>query len=192
MPTSPDPFLTVQDLSDHLGRDVTADNGAVMAVDAACDIVRELTEQDFNFATSTVGLDGTGTDALVLPQGPVAQAGTVTVNGGTVTDYMLVPDSSTLIRGTAGARYYWSPVWPMGRQNVRVTYDHGYLVAGTANDVPRSIRMVALMIAERLVVQGVAQSETLGDVSMTYATKAGELTKSEEAILYGYLRRRSF
>ena len=29
------PFITTQDLSDRLGRDVTADNGAISAVDSA-------------------------------------------------------------------------------------------------------------------------------------------------------------
>ena len=47
------------------------------------------------------------------------------------------------------------------KKNIKVTYDHGYTVAGTVNNVPRSIRMVALMIASRLVVQGVAQQETV-------------------------------
>ena len=52
--------------------------------------------------------------------------------------------------------------------------------------------MVAIMIASRLVVQGVAQSETVGDVAMAYATAASDLTKGEEAVLYGYLAKRSF
>ena len=84
----PAPFISVQDLTDYLGRDVTSDPGALMAADATCDIIRDITEQDFNQATDTVSLDGTDTDALVLPQRPVIAAGTVTVNGGTVSDYI--------------------------------------------------------------------------------------------------------
>ena len=186
----PDPFIDVQDLSDYLGRDVTADNGALMACDAACDTIRDLTEQDFNQATSTIILDGTDTDALMLPQRPVIAAGTVTVNGGTVSDYLQPTPDGFLYRGTGttvnGAR------WPAGRQNVQVTYDHGYQFAGTVNDVPRSVRMVAIMIASRLVVQGVAQSETVADVVVAYGMAASDLTDGEKAILYGYLAKRSF
>ena len=187
----PDPFIGVQDLSDYLGRDVTADNGALMAVDAACDIIRDITEQDFNQATSTVALDGTDTDALVLPQRPVIAAGTVTVNGVPVTDYVAPTPDGFLYRGTASSSS-WEPKWPAGRQNIRVTYDHGYTFAGTVNNIPRSVRMVAIMIASRLVVQGVAQSETVGDVTMGYGMAATDLTTGEEAILYGYLAKRSF
>jgi hypothetical protein len=191
----PDPFVSQADLTDYLGRDVTSDNGALMALDAACDAIRDITEQDFNSATSTVSLDGTGTDTLLLPQRPVIAAGTVLVDGGTVTDYVPPTPDGFLYRGTAtsGGCYGWSrPLWPRGRQNVRVTYDHGYTVAGTVNNIPRSVRMVALMIASRLVVQGVAQSETVGDVTVNYGMEASDLTKGEEMILYGYLAKRSF
>lgn len=187
---SPDPFVSQQDLSDLLGRDVTTDNGALMALDAACDVIRDLCEQDFNAATETVSLNGTGTDVLLLPQRPVLAAGTVLVNGATVTDYIAPTPQGFLYRGTATG--CWSgAVWPRGRQNVQVTYDHGFTVAPT-NNVPRSIRMVALSIASRLVVQGVAQSETVGDTTVSYGMAASDLTNGEKAIIYSYLAKRSF
>lgn len=190
----PDPFVSPQDLTDLLGRDVTSDPGALMALDAACDIIRDTCEQDFNAATDTVSLNGTGTDVLLLPQRPVIAAGTVLVNGGTVTDYIPPTPEGFLYRGTAIGLGYWSncgAMWPRGRQNIRVTYDHGYTVAPT-NNVPRSIRMVALSIASRLVVQGVAQSETVGDTTISYGMAASDLTEGEKAIIYGYLAKRSF
>jgi hypothetical protein len=181
-----DPFVSVADLSDYLGRDVTADNGAALAVGAACDIVRDVTEQDFNAGTSTISLDGTGTDVLVLPQRPALTVGSVTVNGGTVTDYQLDGARNLLLRGSAGSLP--RPQWPRGRQNVRVTYAHGYADAA----MPQSIVQVALSIASRLVVQGVAQTETIGDVTINYGMAATDLTNGEQAILYGYLAKRSF
>jgi hypothetical protein len=51
-------------------------------------------------------------------------------------------------------------VWPSGRQNITVTYDHGYADA----DLPRDVRMVALSVASRIAVQGVALEESVGDV----------------------------
>ncbi len=185
----PPPFITQQDLSDYLGRDVTADNGALMAIDAACDTIRDLTEQDFTYGTSTITLDGTNTDCLVLPQRPVANAGTVLVNGGTVTDYIAPTPDGFLYRGTTTGSCWggWSK-WPRGRQNIRVTYEHGF----ASIDVPRSIRMVAISLAARLIVQGVAQSETVGDTTLNYGMAASDLTANELRILQGYLSTRSF
>lgn len=171
----PTPFISRQDLSDYLGRDVTADDGALIAVDAACDTVRTLTEQSFNQATGTAVLDGTGTDALVLPERPVSGAGTVTVDGGTVTDFALA-DNGVLIRKADDCT---TLVWPAGRQNVVVTYDHGY----ADEELPRDIRMVALTLAARLIVQGVAQYEVQGQNQIRYAVASTDLTNGERAIL---------
>lgn len=179
----PDPFISTQDLVDYLGRGGTADPGMVMAADAACDMVRTVAEQSFNQATSTVVLDGSGTDTLLLPDLPVTAAGTVTVNGGTITDYVL-NDNGMLFRGTAGVSQ--GPVWPLGRQNVSVTYDHGY----ASTDLPRDVRMVALSVASRLVVQGVATEESIGAVRVKYAGAATDLTTTEKLILGKYRQMR--
>ena len=176
---SPDPFVTPQDLSDFIGRNVTADNGAVIALDAACDMCRTVASQQFNRGTSVYALDGTGTDTLLLPELPANTAGTVLVNGGTVTDYML-NGHGILLRGTAGALP--RPVWPAGRQNVQVTVDHGYDIA----DVPRDVRIVALSIASRLVIQGVAVEETLGANRIRYGVNSTDLTNGERMILQKY------
>jgi hypothetical protein len=192
--TSLAPFISQQDLTDYIGRDVTNDNGALMAIDAACDVIRDLTEQDFTYGTSTISVDGTGTDCIVLPQRPVANAGTVLVNGGTVTDYIPPSPDGFLYRGTVSGSsgWYsngcWPAKWPRGRQNIRITYEHGY----QAIDVPRSIRMVAISFAARLVVQGVAQTETVGDVTLGYGMAASDLTANELRIIKGYLATRSF
>lgn len=186
----PTPFITAQDLSDILGRDVTNDNGATIAIDAACDMCRTISEQQFNRGTTTATLDGSGTDSLVLPQMPVTSAGTVLVAGGTITDYVL-KENGVLIRKLASSATDswtgWRPdtiVWPYGRQNVQVTYDHGYDDA----DLPRDVRMVALAYAQRLVVQGPAIQEGLGQASIRYAGAATDLTVGEKAILRKYRR----
>jgi hypothetical protein len=180
------PFITVQDLSDRLGRDVTADPGATSAVDAACQICRTIAEQEFNAGTALAALDGTGTDALLLPQRPVGTISSVTVNGGTVTDWAL-SEAGVLFRGTAGARRSSLPTWPRGRQNVQVTYSHGY---GTL--VPADVREVALNVAMRALVQQMASAETVGDVTITYSVGADDLTTNELRILGAYRGARSF
>lgn len=190
----PDPFISVQDLIDHIGRGGTADPGMLQATDAACDICRDISGQDFNQVVGgTVILDGTGTDALLLPQLPVSKAGTVLVNGTAITDYVL-DDDGLLIRRSpfaSGISSYQSQqqtvVWPEGRQNIQVTYDHGYADA----DLPRSVRMVALSIATRLVVQGPAKQESIGGVNVSYAANSTDLTSGERMILLSYKRPRS-
>lgn len=175
----PDPFITVQSLSDLLGRSLASDPGGTIAVRAACDICRTVAERPFTRGTTTAAYDGNDTDALVLPVLPVLNAGTVTVAGGTVTDYMLTANG-VLLRGTAGADP--RPVWPLGRQNVRVTYEHGY---DTLN-FPEDVRQVALNVATRLVVAGPASEEQVGDVRVRYAASASDLTKTETLILHKY------
>jgi hypothetical protein len=71
---------------------------------------------------------------------------------------------------------------------VTITYQHGY----AAVDLPRDVRMVALSVASRYVVQGVAKRESQGDLSIDYATAAGDLTANELRILRKYRRTRSF
>jgi hypothetical protein len=140
----------------------------IIATDAACDTVRTIAEQTFNQSTSTITLDGTGTDALLLPELPVTSAGTVTVAGGTITDYVLNTRLGMLIRKARHGRRLHERVPDAdvagGPSEHHVTYQHGYADA----DLPRDVRMVALSIASRLVVQGVAVEESNGPVSVKY------------------------
>jgi hypothetical protein len=179
----PDPFITLTDLSDYLGRDVSADDGAVIALDAACDICRDIAEQNFNAGTATFVLDGTGTDSILLPQLPVVSVSAVTANGTAITDYTL-NSNGILFRGSVSSEgsVYTASSWPEGRQNVSVTAVTGYATV----DFPRSVRMVALSIASRLVVQGVALEESVGAVRMKYAVASTDLTAGERLILRKY------
>ena len=127
---------------------------------------------------------------IFLPQRPVTNVGTVTVNGEEETDYAYT-ENGKLIRttdeeptwSTWGQSYQPTSFWPQGRQNIEVTYTHGY--SGT---VPNDVRMVALSIAHRLVTQGGAISEQVGDVRKTYAVSSTDLTNGEKAILRKYRR----
>ena len=105
----------------------------------------------------------------------------MTVNGGTVTDYVLNQRNGTLVR-TGDLSFFPTLIWPAGRQNVTVTYDHGW----PDEDIPRDLRMVALAIATRLFVQGPSAQETIGDVSVRYAANATDLTAGELRILNKY------
>lgn len=186
---TPSPFISRQDLSDYLGRDVSADAGALIAVDFGCDAVRGETGQEINATTGTFVLDGPGTNALPLPQLPVTRVGTVVLNGGTFTDYVVDTQRGLLIRGTVTATSEWcdeipTSSWTLGAQNVSVTYEHGW----ADDDIPRDIRGVALAAAARFLVQGPAISESTGTNSVTYAAASSELTEGERRILRRYKR----
>ncbi len=169
----PDPFVSRQDLSDRIGRDVTGDDGALACVDAACEMVRTETAQLFNEVTDdTVLLDGNGTDAFFLPEQPVTEIAEVLLDDETVDDFVL-HDSGVLVRP-------WPGIWTLGRGNIEVTYSHGY----ADEDIPRDVRMVALLIAERLFTQGGGVVfEVLGARQVRYAGAPADLTPSEKAIL---------
>ena len=183
----PDPFITTTDLENYLGRELSADPGATIAVDAACDMCRTIAEQQFNRGTSTVWLDGSGTDALRLAQYPAGTVTAVSVSGSAVSDYVLDETNGVLIRKVTDTSVAdWNTdyrpttiVWPCGRQNIEVTYEHGY----ADGDVPRDVRMVALAYASRLVVQGPVLRESSGQQTIAYAIASTDLTKGEKAIL---------
>lgn len=187
-----DPFISPTDLVNYLGRGTATDPGFIIATDAACDTVRSIAERDFNAGTATITLDGSGTDALPLPNRylPINTAGTVVVAGGTVTDYVL-NGNGILFRKAADTDVDYTDAilplkWPTGRQNIVVSVAHGYDDA----DLPRDVRMVALSIASRLAVQGVAAEESIGDVRVKYAAASTDLTAGELRILQKYRQMR--
>ena len=195
MPSSLTPFISRQDLTDYLGRDVTADDGALACVDAACDIVRTATEQNINRGTTTGTFDGTGTDTLLLPEMPVSSVGTVEVFEleGTTNTWDTLGTADYTLNGNGGLHAVdragtatMGHRWPAGRQNVRVNYVHGYLDA----EIPRDIRMIALTVASRLLVQGPTLFESLGDLNVRYAAESTALMPTERFLLRKHRRTR--
>lgn len=179
------PFISREDLTDYLGRNVAGDDGALIAVDFASDLCRQAAEQQFTRGTTTIYMNGTGTDALLLPEVPVNSVGTVQVadassppiwtTAGSL-DYALRDDGILYATNTAGTATFGT-VWPRGRQNIRVTYDHGY------DEVPEAVRGIALQVASRYLVQGPTTSESMGAVRTTYAGAATDLLPTERWVL---------
>jgi hypothetical protein len=183
----PAPFISRSDLAVKMGLadDALEDSEkALQAVDAACDWIRDLTGQEFNRSEDdTILMDGTGRDALLLPQLPVESVASVTVAG--EEEWMgysyELHDSGVLMRTweafdiTVAAS---SAIWPKGRNNVEVTYTHGY----SDDEFPRSVRMLALERAERIYKgsSGVV-FETLGQRSVRYGET--DLSSSDELII---------
>lgn len=164
-------FITTEELGSYLGRDLSSDDIAQTVVDMACATCETVAGQTFTEASETIVLDGTGTDAVVLPGVPVSSVTTVSVAGTATTEFVADKRRGMLLK-QAG-------IWPRGRANLEVKYKHGY----KSTEVPPDVRMVALSLAARLVVQGPAVFETQGDVSVRYGGNADDLTANELRIL---------
>lgn len=190
----PTPFITIAELTDKLGESAATSRGTAV-INAASDMVRTFTELTLNpVGTATISLDGTGTDALLLPERPVLNAGTVIESGTTLTldeDYE-IGDRGVVFRlpgvidngwGVETLRTYW---WP-GRQNIEVTYEYGYAT------VPGDLKEVALSFAARLhqvQTSAIEEEESLGQYShrTRYASdgSGSDLTNTERLILRKY------
>ena len=181
-----EPFISVDDLNAFMEGTLTG--GELMtgiALDSACQMVRDYLEQDVNLVRDDVELhDGTGREGLLLKQLPVIEVTLVeedTVALVADNDYTVWQDGGILWR--SGGQTIPSR-WSKGRQNVEVIYDHGYAI--TEDDVvessegvevavvPSSIRLAALEAAARIVrapslaaVASGITGETLGAYSYT-------------------------
>ncbi len=194
----PIPFVSAQDLSDLLAQDVTADPRTVIALDSACQIVRSYLGQLVNLVEDDeVRLDGSGQDALLLPELPVVEVTTVIESDGT-TDTTLTEDEDYIVGG-AGILWRVGQNWCYGKRNITVTYSHGWSVVEPPfslsdpdlETVPTDIRRVALEVAARsfaAAASGGLTSENIGDYAYTKSVQAaaGGLLDGEMRMLDAY------
>lgn len=185
------PFINIDDLQ-AVVTETLDDNDlqVAIALDSACQIVRDEIQQTINLQRDDIEIyDGNGSEALVLRQLPVLDVTYITED-----DVALVPDEDYVVSYNTGIVWRRGSTWPYhwarGRQNVTVTYDHGW--AFTEDEVldlsepltdvervPSSIRQVALALAVRILraksvpvgTSGLT-GETIGDYSYTRDTAA--------------------
>jgi hypothetical protein len=153
-------FATAADVEARLGRDLTDDETARMAVllEDATDLIRSVTGQVLYPAGSeTVRLEATNRVVYYFPQAPVtAVASVVDSDGLTVTaDYTW----------TADGRLWRSLSWGRRRGDVTVTYSYGYAT------VPDPLVRLCSRLAVSMLTQPVGaavKSESIGSYSVTY------------------------
>lgn len=193
MPVLP-PLATVADLAALLGRTFTPEQEAQAQalLDQASSIVRAYVRQDITQATTTDTFTMRRADPLLhrcggvvtLPQRPVVDVDTVSVNGTAVTDWWQ-EGSDLLVRAWA-----WDgPPAAHRAPQVTVTYTHGW------DPVPGDIQAIVMQAANRVMVNpGQIRSETVGGESVTYLIPAtGEalgvlLSRTEQKVLDRYRR----
>lgn len=167
-------FAELGDLEALLGDDfdpARADVGA-RALDAATARIRSYLGQHIELVEDDeLILDGTGRSALFLPELPVVEISSITVDGTALTYVVDAYDYAWTAAGVVRRRN--AATWGELPQSIVVVYSHGYA------NVPDDIRDVCLRLAARDLVnpQRVSSENFRDDYSVTF------MRESEEDIL---------
>jgi hypothetical protein len=168
-------FISQTELGHYLRRDVDDDDLALIAVNAACQIVRTRTRQALALEeddTVSFPLGGTNRE-LLLPELPVVAVDEVRVDGEVELDWRLEENGILTLTGSVSC--LTSPVI------VEVDYSHGY------DAIPDDLRLVALTVAARIYEQGTARQESTGSSSITFSVAAStDLSSGEKVICDAY------
>lgn len=143
-------------------------------IEAASRYVKDYTQRAFLRTTYTEYLSGDGTKDLRLSHYPVLSVSSVTVDGTTETDYVLLPDEGILVRGDSTDDPAGSIGWDRGTRNIVVTYIGGEIL------VPEPVKRAVILMAKELqqrIDAGAMRREKLGDYEYEMA--------GQEVTVYG-------
>ncbi|MCA1569313.1 MAG: hypothetical protein LC798_03115 [Chloroflexi bacterium] len=184
------PLAVVEDLATYLRRDLSAADlaSAELFLDIASDTVRSACgRQVLSLIEDDTYLRRTARTVLELPQRPVRDVSTISVNGSALAAdaWEWDGDETAALVGPlpVGNASSW---WPRGSRLVSVTYDHGYPAA----EMPWDIKGTVLDLAARAMSAppGVTQ-RSLGSFSESFGRQiASTLTEEEKAKLRPYRR----
>lgn len=169
-------YASIDELADWIGQSIDSEVRALLLLETATDEVKAVIGHDITQNQETATLDGTGSEALVLPKHPVTAVSQVDVDGTT-----LAASAYKFIE--AGVVYRTSGVWAVGRQNIDVTYTHGY------SPIPGDVKAIVLETASRAWRSGAGLTqESVGSYSVTYARESAgvQLLPQERAALASY------
>ncbi|MGG0756261.1 head-tail connector protein [Brevibacillus laterosporus] len=91
-------------------------------------------------------------------------------------------------------RLFRAKGWPIGEQNISVTYIGGYILPGEATGeepytLPESIELACLLYIQMIGRNPGAKSERVGDISITYNDESQALPAPVAALLTPYVGR---
>lgn len=184
-------IIDVQDLADFLQTTIPADNsGADFACDIGSAVVRAKLGQTVTFlADDSLVIEGSCEDRIRLPQRPVIEVDSVTVDGTLFPSagYSLIGDELVLgvDSDTFASIASGLGSWGGARSRIVVVYSHGYAA------VPADIRGLACSIAARVFQNpGGETSEGILSYSRSFSDPASfPLLPHEEAVVSRYRRR---
>jgi hypothetical protein len=166
-------FITTAELGSYLRRDVSEDELATIATDAACAVVRRHTGQELSGSDGTVSYVLRGTaSSLLLPELPVVVVDEVRIDDEVTLDWRVEENGIVSLTDLPSSS---------AERIVEVDYSHGY------EAVPDDLRLVALTVAARIYEQGTARQESTGSSSITFSVAAStDLSSGEKAIVEKY------
>jgi hypothetical protein len=187
-------LASVSDLASYVGREIANDDAsALLALELASGVVREYCGQTLTLVEDDeVTLNGSGTRVLLLPETPVTDVASVTVEGVELeADYWDWTSDGVINRigGTLppveGSVFLpgapRSVLWPTGARSVVVVYSHGL------SEVPAAVKAVVLSVASRVLDSpSSVKQESIGAYSVTYTNGAPTLLDSEIGSLSRY------
>lgn len=169
-------FATADDLAARLGIEFTEDEttrAEALLTMASGQILDEANGQKIALVTNDVlTMAGTTDDRILLPQRPVVEVSSVTLNGSEIGDWYLV--NNTIFRKATllglfgsidgpfllGSRFFGRP-----DQTLVITYSHGY----ADDSIPETVKTVCKEIVVRVWVNpGSVARETVGNTTTTY------------------------
>lgn len=163
-------LITLDELADTLPT-VAARNDAARLISAASAAVEGYCGRSFGRVVGAVErLSGDGQPFLWLDRTPVASIASVTIHGEAITDYGFDAESGKLWRGDGYRNPRWTVGWPLGSNNVVVTYTAGY--DPIPADVKQAVILTCKWLDESRATSGSLQSEKIGDYSYTVMPKA--------------------
>jgi hypothetical protein len=187
------PFISVADLTNYMGEDLTSSDLAVIAIDSACEAIRSFTRRKLNYTQDDVIiLDGSGMVELLVPEWPIVDVSEILVAGEEVTDHRVAGSEQSYIVRTDGGS------WPRASGNIQVTYSHGYAVSEDdvapegPDRVPSDLRSVALAMAAGLMsvaetrYHAVAARDDIGASEPEQGPAPAALTPEQKALLVRY------
>lgn len=170
-----EPFITPTELQVYLSLPANNmdDQLAMIAIEAACQVVRDELRFEVTPETKTLLLTGNGTSFITLPL-PLIELDTVTVfepDGTEVTEEIDYHADSNQIE------------WP---DNYFTHRENGVRVLGTWGweDPNGTVKIVALQVAARIYELGISTADNVGGVSATSIGGAGQLNELEKTVLY--------
>jgi hypothetical protein len=162
-------FATHAEFATRLGVTLTAgeQTDATSLLEMASDIIRSETGQTIDAVTNdTLTRPGAWGDRIRLPERPVTNVDSVTLDGTALTSDDFYLDGDELVRDSR---------WGGPEASLAVQYDHGYAT------VPAAVKAVCLeMVARVWVNPGGVQQEGYGSEQVTYVRGNGLLLSPDE------------
>lgn len=137
----------------------------------------------------TEALDGTGNDLIVLSNRPVTEVSAVLISTAAIASgsYAWYRNGQIRLRPWPPAMGMPPPAWPVGRQNVSVTYKYGL---ASSESVPREVALCAAQLVcliARYVkegqITGLAERWKIGTVSLDREAKSGGFVTDAQAVM---------